>query len=196
MASILKLRDRLRRDARGIAAVEFAILAPVLLMTIMGLMDLAYNAYVQAALEGAIQKAGRDSGIEAASTSQIDDRLKAKVKVVVPSATFDIVRKSYSTFSNTAPERYDDANNNGKYDPGECFYDVNNSGTWDADPGVSGQGGASDVTLYTVNISYNRLFPLARLLGGSQTVKTSATTLLKNQPYQTQAIPTVKKICS
>ncbi|WP_137864777.1 MULTISPECIES: TadE/TadG family type IV pilus assembly protein [unclassified Sphingomonas] len=187
---------RLCRDDRGIAAVEFAILAPVLLVLIMGLMDIAYNAYAQAALEGAMQKAGRDSGIEAANTSTIDENLKAKVRVVIPNATFLITRKSYSSFGTAAPERFDDANNNGQYDSGECFYDVNGNRVWDRDPGITGQGGASDVTLYTVTVSYNRLFPLAKLLGWPQTQTTTATTLLKNQPYQTQAVPTVTKICS
>ncbi len=127
---------RLCRDDRGIAAVEFAILAPVLLVLIMGLMDIAYNAYAQAALEGAMQKAGRDSGIEAANTSTIDENLKAKVRVVIPNATFLITRKSYSSFGTAAPERFDDANNNGQYDSGECFYDVNGNRVWDRDPGI------------------------------------------------------------
>jgi hypothetical protein len=190
------LRKRLGADNRGIAMVEFAILAPVLIMTIMGLMDIAYGAYVQAALEGAIQKAGRDSGIEAADTATLDEKLKARVRVIVPNALFTITRKSYSSFGNVSPERFDDANNNNKYDAGECFYDVNGNRTWDADPGATGQGGASDVTLYQVTISYNRLFPIAKMLGWSQTETTTAKTLLKNQPYQSQAVPTVTKICS
>lgn len=187
---------RLARDSRGIAALEFAILAPVLIMMIMGLMDIAYRAYVQAALEGAIQKAGRDSSIEAADTATIDTRLRNSVKAVVPKASFEITRKSYSTFGNMTAERFDDANRNGVYDRGECFYDTNGNGIWDADPGIAGQGGASDVTVYSVTVSYTRLFPLAKLLGWSQTETASATMLLKNQPYKTQAIPTVTKICT
>ncbi len=69
---------RLRGTTAASLRREFAILAPVLLVPIMGLMDIAYNAYAQAALEGAMQKAGRDSGIEAANTSTIDENLKAK----------------------------------------------------------------------------------------------------------------------
>jgi Flp pilus assembly pilin Flp len=196
MAPLRSLRRRLGKDSRGVAATEFAILAPVLIMMIMGLMDMGYHAYVQSALEGAIQKAGRDSGIEGADTATIDTKLKNSVKLVVPSASFVITRKSYSSFSNITPERYDDANNNGRYDSGECFYDTNANGAWDADPGITGQGGASDVTLLTVTASFTRLFPLAKLLGWSQTDSASATMLLKNQPYATQSIPTTTKICS
>jgi Flp pilus assembly protein TadG len=196
IGTLARVRRRLAGDRRGSAAVEFSILAPVLIMLIMGLMDLGYQAYVQAALEGAIQKAGRDSGIEAADTSAVDAKLKVNVQRVVPKATFTISRKSYSTFGAVSPERFDDANNNGVYNSGECFYDVNGNKAWDSDPGANGQGGASDVTLLTVTASYTRLFPLAKLLGWSNTETATATTLLKNQPYQTQATSAVVKICS
>lgn len=196
MSASFRLLRRLRADERGMNAVEFGILAPVLCLTLMGLMDLAYQAYIQASMEGAIQKAGRDSGIEAANTATVDERMKAAVRTVVPRASFVIERKSYASFGNISPERFDDANNNGVYNKGECFYDVNNNKAWDADPGAIGQGGASDVTLLTVTATYTRLFPLAKMLGGSSEQSTSATTLLKNQPYQTQAVSTVTKICN
>ena len=65
------------------------------------------------------------------------------------------------------------------------------TGVWDADPGLSGQGGANDVTLYTMTITYPRLFPVTKALGVSSTQTITATTLLKNQPYATQTLTTV-----
>lgn len=187
---------RLLRDRRGVAATEFAILAPVLVMMLLGLMDLSYQAYARAVLEGAIQKAGRDSGIEGATTATIDAKVEAAVKQVANRATVTFDRRSYSTFGNIRPERFTDTNGNGIRDATECYDDVNANMRWDADPGREGQGGANDVTLYTVTATYPRIFPLGKLLGWSSTETVSAKTLLKNQPFATQSIPTVVVRCS
>ncbi|WP_448664401.1 TadE/TadG family type IV pilus assembly protein [Sphingomonas sp. CJ20] len=187
---------RLLAERRGTSAIEFALIVPVLVMMLLGMMDLSYQSYVQAVLEGAMQKAGRDSGIEAANTTTIDNSVKAKVAGVAPRATFAITRKSYSTYANMAPERFTDTNGNGVRDTGECYDDINGNRVWDADPGLMGQGGANDVTEYTVTATYNRIFPLATMLGWSRQQSVSATTLLKNQPYQSQAVPTVVSRCN
>jgi len=203
--------SRLRRDRRGITIVEFGIIAPVMIIMIMGLGDLIYQSYAQALLNGAIQKAARDSGIEGASAnlSTIDGQVIAMVANVVRNpqqncgtntsgtATWCSTRESYDSFTEVAPEPFTDANHNGVYDKGECFTDENGNGVWDADPGVSGQGGASAVTVYKMTITYPRLFPVAGLLGWSKMQTISATTLLKNQPYATQTTTTnVKVNCS
>ncbi|RYY22958.1 MAG: pilus assembly protein [Sphingomonadales bacterium] len=167
-----------------------------MIMVLMGLMDLSFQAYTRAVLEGAIQKAGRDSGIESATPSTIDAKVSAAVKQVVNTATLEFDRKSYSTFGNIKPERFTDTNNNGVKDATECYDDVNANQRWDADPGKDGQGGANDVTMYTVTATYPRLFPMAKILGWSSTETISAKTLLKNQPFATQATPTVVTRCT
>ena len=58
---------RLRRDRRGVTVVEFAFVLPVMLVLMMGMMELGYQAYVQSVITGAVQKAGRDSGIQGAT---------------------------------------------------------------------------------------------------------------------------------
>ena len=57
----------IRRDRRGVTVVEFALVAPVMLLMIMGLGELAYEGYVESVLTGAVQKAGRDSTIQGAA---------------------------------------------------------------------------------------------------------------------------------
>jgi Flp pilus assembly protein TadG len=195
MSRLRSLR-RLVRAREGIAVTEFAILAPVMVMLLLGGMDIAYTAYAQAQLEGAMQKAGRDSGIEGASTASIDEKVKTAFKMVAPRATFVITRKAYTSFTNVRPERFTDTNGNGIRDAKECYDDVNGNQQWDADPGNIGQGGAGDVTLYTVSASYTRLFPIAKMFGWSDTETVTAQTLLKNQPYATQAAPTVVTRCN
>ncbi len=55
------------RDEQGAAIVEFALVAPVLIMMLLGLFDLGYNTYTSAILQGAIAKAARNSSIEGAN---------------------------------------------------------------------------------------------------------------------------------
>lgn len=194
-------RARLRslaRDRRGATALEFAIVAPVMLLMIMGLGDTLYQVYVQSILNGALQKAARDSAIEggASTTATIDASVIAMVRTIAPKASYTSVRESYSSFSNIAPEPFTDTNGNGVRDPGECFTDINGNGTWDANPGVAGQGGADDVTMYTFTVTYPRLFPLGALIGWSTNQTISSMSLLKNQPYATQTVTAPTTICA
>lgn len=195
---IARLSQRLRGDARGVTIIEFGIVAPVMLIMLMGLCDLLYQVYTQSILNGELQKAARDSGIEggAANTATIDAKVQAAVRKIARNATFTSNRKSYDSFSEVAPEPFTDTNGNGVRNPGECFTDVNANGTWDADPGATGQGGASAVTVLTMTATYPRLFPVAGLLGWSTSQTVSATTLLKNQPYATQTVTTSQTVCT
>jgi Flp pilus assembly pilin Flp len=195
---IARLRPRLGRDERGVTIIEFAMILPVMLILIMGLSELAYRSYLQSILLGAMQKAGRDSTIQgaAAQTGTIDGKVMAVVWRVASKATYVSSRLSYSNFGNAAPEPFTDSNGNGKYDKGECFSDINGNGVWDANPGASGQGGANDVVIYTMNVTYPHLFPLGKWLGWSPTQLIQASTVLKNQPYATQTVVTPVTICS
>ncbi|WP_010544974.1 TadE/TadG family type IV pilus assembly protein [Sphingomonas elodea] len=186
---------RLWHDRGGATLIEFAILLPVLMALLMGLMDISYQAYVQAVLEGAVQKAGRDSTIEAADTATIDARVVTSVRRVAGNATVTPSRRSYASFGLIKAESYTDNNGNNRYDAGDCFTDVNGNGQWDADPGIVGQGSASDVTVYKVTVTYGRLFLMAGLIGWSNQVVLSASTRFKNQPYNAQSVPTQQVLC-
>lgn len=189
----------LRRDRRGIAMVEFAFVAPVMIIVLMGLGEVLYQPYVQSILSGAVQKAGRDSTIEDSVFDEnaikvIDERVKASVRDIAKTATFVSKRESYSSYSLVKPEYFVDTNRNNVRDNNECFDDVNGNGSWDAKPGRAGQGGADDITAYTMTVTYPRLFPVMGVLGWSSTQTLSAQTLLKNQPYKAQTSYEIKKV--
>lgn len=190
-------RLRLVRDQRAATLVEFAILSPVMMTLLMGLGDVTYQVYLQSILDGAVQKAGRDSALEDSATDQsaLDAKVWNAVKEIAKNATIVYDRKSYSTFALIKPEFFVDSNNDGVRQSSECFDDVNNNGKWDADPGRGSQGGANDVTRYTVTLTYPRIFPVSKLIGlpADNTLKSS--TLLKNQPYKTQTVYNIPRIC-
>lgn len=195
---IWRALSRLRRNRRGVTVVEFAIVAPVMMILLMGICDLAYQVYAQSILNGALQKAGRDSAIQggAENSAAIDAKVTAMVQKIAANATVTFSRKNYDSFSVIKPEPFTDTNNNGVRNPGECFTDVNGNGVWDADPGLSGQGGANDVAIYTATVTYPRLFPVAGLFGWPSTQTISSTTLLKNQPYASQGTTTPATVCT
>ena len=203
------LARRLCTDRRGATLVEFAIIAPVMMTLLSGMCELAYQGYLQSVLTGAIQKAGRDSTIQGngSQSAQIDAAVIAQLGQLAsgwtancsatPPATtrtYCSTRKSYANFMNVGPEPYVDTNANNQYDAAtECFTDVNNNKVWDS--GITGQGGANDVAVYTITITYPRLFPVAGLIGMSRTATLSASTTLKNQPWATQNVFTPQQVC-
>lgn len=181
-------RRSLLRDAAGATAVEFALIAPTFLLMLMGCFDLGYTLYVNSMLQGAIQQAARNSTIEGATTATQDALVSTAVKAVAPQATLIFTRQNYTSFSDVGkPEDWTDVDNNGTCNGGETFQDLNGNGRWDSDRGKTGQGGARDAILYTVNVTYPRPFAMAALARFSPTVTLQTETVLRNQPYNTQA---------
>ena len=87
-------------DQNGSAVVEFAMIAPVLLMTLAGVLDMGYNYYAQAQLQGAVQRVARLSTVEGAEFrhEDLDMAVRDAVHQIVPDAELDISRSSYANF--------------------------------------------------------------------------------------------------
>jgi Flp pilus assembly pilin Flp len=180
---------RIGRDTRGVSAVEFALIAPALMAALMGLFDMGFSMYAQSLLQGSLQQAARASTIEGAGSNltNIDAIIGTTIHHAVPHVKLTFTRRSYTNFSDVSmAEDFTDADGNGVCDNGEAFEDANGNGSWDSDRGLLGQGGARDAVLYTVTMTYPRMFPVASLIGMSPNVSTSAATVLRNQPYAEQ----------
>ncbi len=192
---------KLIHDCGGATIVEFAIVAPVLILFLMGSGDLLIRTYITSVLDGEVQKAGRDSTLQANSSSTatdaIDARVMTAVRKIASSATFVSSRQNYTEFGSVSkPEPFTDSNVDGIRQVGECYSDVNMNNQWDADQGISGEGGASDATLYTITVSYPHLFPVKGLFGSNGNVSITSKTLLMNQPYAAQSIVTPPSVCT
>jgi Flp pilus assembly pilin Flp len=186
----MKLFRRLRRSQDGAYMIELALVLPVFLMLMMGIFDIGFQMYAKSVLAGAVEEAARGSTLESNNISQtdVDQRVRNAVGNVASYATLSFSRTNYRNFSNVnQPENFTDSNNNGSRDPGECFEDRNSSNSWDASGGANGQGGADDVVLYRATISYDRLFPLWRMLGEPQNESIRVSTVLRNQPFNVQS---------
>lgn len=185
------LLRRLRRNERGVAAIEFALSAPVFLLVLLGGIDFAWQMYAKQVLQGAVSQAARAATLESNMGSQkaFDDRVEAQVKTVLSHATVKFSRKAYESFEQVGdPEPFTDTNKNNRYDSPECFEDYNGNGVWDSDRGKNGNGGADDVVLYTATVEFSRVLPVWKMLGQPQNTTLSSTTVLRNQPFANQVV--------
>jgi Flp pilus assembly protein TadG len=187
------------RDAKGATIVEFAMVAPVMGLVVLGAFDVGHTLYMRSALQGVLQKAARDatleSGLQGATQTALDNKVRAQVRALANNATIQFSRQYYRSFTNAASsqfEPYTDTDSNGTCNGGEPYQDNNNNGSWDATGGNDGAGGAKDAVLYTVTVSYPRFFPVYRMIGGSNTTVVKAATVLRNQPYGDQTVPAVR----
>lgn len=181
----MTLLHRLKHDDRGATIVEFALLAPTMLVMMFGLFELGHTMYVQSIVNGAIQEAGRDSTVEKAKTGQIEANVRKTIRNIAPGAKIEFQRQAYIEYSTIERlELFVDANGDGVCNDGELYEDLNGNGAHDKVTGKSGQGGANDIVVFRVKATYDRLFPMPSLSGWSKQTEVIGTTLLRNQPYR------------
>lgn len=172
----------------GATAVEFALIAPVFLVMLVGMLDVGQMVYAQSVLNGAVQGAARGASLENGDTSAADALVLSHVKGIMPGVVLNSSRRSYYDFADIErAERWNDADDNGVCNAGEAFTDENRNGQWDNEIGLAGNGGANDVVIYTVRATYDPLFrtPFMPEAWASRTLQ--STVIKKNQPYADQS---------
>jgi hypothetical protein len=195
----IRLRE-LVHSQEGATLTEFGLISPVLFLLLFGTFDVGHTLYMRSVLEGAMQKAARDTSLEASagddSTTRdaIDDVLEGQLRPLNRTATITFNRRFYRTFTDAAAaneEEFTDSASgtyaNGICDNNETYTDINNNSLWDADGGDSiNRAGARDNVVYTVAIEYPRLFPLHAFIDVPDTTRLETSTVLANQPYGDQ----------
>ena len=188
-------RRAILRDRNGTALIEFALIAPLFFLILMFIFDSAYLMYARSILRGEVNMAGRSSTLETAtadSRAAMDARVADRVRLVVPHGQFSFDRTAFGNYSQAQArvEPFIDNDDSNTCNNGESFLDLNGNGQHDLNGGRAGGGGARDVVIYTVSLQYDRLFPIANMIGLNRTVNLRAQTLLKNQPFDSQTQPT------
>lgn len=174
-------------DRRGIAATEFALIAPVFILVLMVVFDLAHMAYARSVFEGAVERAAREASLGNGDEEAADELVESLIGPVLPGMAMVATRKSYFDLNDVGrPEQFSDGNSNDVCDNGESFVDENRSGAWESDIGSAGNGGSNDVVVYTVRATYNPVFrvPFIPAAWGERTLE--ATAIKKNQPFGNQ----------
>ena len=192
-AAAMRLR-RLLRDRSGVTIIEFAFVAPVMIVLLSGLLEFGYVAFARSTLESAILDASRSARVaecpgEAAEL--IEAEVVRRMDAVIshdgepPVLT---VRSYGAEFGNVGnPEPFNDLDASGSFDPGEPYTDINGNAQWDEDMGKSGDyGGFGDVVEFTATFNVASLLPFiaARLNDNEGFYPITAETVVRNEPFK------------
>jgi Flp pilus assembly pilin Flp len=201
----LKKRTReLVSDQKGMAALEFGLIAFPFGLVMMGAFDLGYQMYVRSVVEGSLANAARKASVEAPSFNgtgstlkeRVEETLKDEINAISRNATYTITIQNFEDFSGIGkPEKLTtDVNGNGQFDEtdGDCWKDLNGNGLYDTSAGRDGIGGASDVIFYELDLTMPRMFPLAGLIGANESYHISAKTVFRSQPYSVTEVPNIE----
>lgn len=201
----------LRRDQRGATLLEFAFVAPIMVLMIMAGLETGYTVYLKTIAGGVLETNARAASLEGATESQFDSDIRTAMRRILPKyARADeniiLTKKNYTDYSrinaaekitidhnsNGVVDAPADWDNDGDIDGGDCWIDEDGNNAYGTNEGASGLGGSDDGVFYTVRLELPRLFPMSSMMGLSEKLVVSVRTLVINQPYGTQTVrPTV-----
>ena len=176
------LLQRLRHSTAGVAVVEFAMMAPVLLLLVIGALEIGYKVYAISTANGALREAARMASTGKYTGTQIDDKVKGMIRAWRADADISIIKKSYSDFTGVGlPEPITSGSvASGSY----CYEDTNGNSKWDEDRGAEGLGDAEDVIYYEVTVKYPTLFAFSqKTMGFTGEGQVKLNTIVSNEPY-------------
>lgn len=180
-------------DRRGVAAIEFAIALPFLIVLIVGTFELGGLLLTQMLMEGAVRDASRlgitgykpdGKSREELILETIDSRTLNLVDID-KAVVNELVYQKFADIGKPEPLTTD-VNGNGAYDAGDGdeYVDINGNGNWDTDMGAAGLGGPGDVVVYTVTYDYPSFTGLLTpLFGDDGTITLRASTAIRNEPF-------------
>ncbi len=178
----------------GASAAEFAIVLPVLVLLVGGILEMSMVMFVNVLAEGGLREAAR-YGItgQGASEGVRDDEIIQIVNDhthgLIDLETAGLSTMSYGSFGSIGqPEPFEDGSNghpeNGEFDVGEDFDDVNGNEIWDGDQGAPGAGGPGDVVMYELTYEWEFMTPvLSAFAGQDHSINMSASIAVRNEPY-------------
>lgn len=175
----------------GSSVTEFAFAAPIIFLTVAGIIDLMMVLFVISLMEGGLQSASRlgRTGFQPVGISR-EDAIRQEIADatigLVDMDEISITTSVYPCFDSIGkPEPYvDDTPANGSYDPGEDFTDVNGNTTWDSDMAAAGLGGPGSIVLYEVFYEWGALTPLmGKFFGPDGKIPLSVSVAVRNEPY-------------
>lgn len=189
----MRIRVRQRHfvsDTRGASAVEFALVAPLFLVFVLGIMDLSAYFFVSAQLQTAVEQAAREIRVGEASLIGPDNPPPAPPKkdvfrdlvcsnihtFMISSCTTNLlvdVQSFASDFSDVAYSGIGDTNSDGVINGADTAYSA-------------GTGGSAVIA--RAYYRYNFIVPQMAVLTGATAgshdfIAITATTAFRNEPF-------------
>jgi hypothetical protein len=192
-----KLFKTISKSETGIAAVEFAVIAPVFLSLVFGAMELGYEAMIRGTAQGAMQEAAREGTLQNATAAAIELQARDRLAGMVPPSGISVSAKNFRklSHSSTAEKITKDVSPlGGPPGAGDCFEDMQTNGVYDANmSGLNGLGEADDMIRVTMNITFNRLTPVAPLFGLGSYKTMSISTVTQREPFADATV--IPEVC-
>ena len=187
---IRTIARRLLRAREGIAAVEFAFAFPVVLAAIVGVMEISMMLFVASLLEGGLRDASRfgiTGNVPANMTREeaIIEMVNQRALGLIHLTPTNVTMRVYQCLSDVGkPEPLiNDANGNGKWDPGDTYTDVNGNGQWDADMAASGAGDSGSIVIYNIKADWHLLTPFLAPFFNGGVIPLAASIAVRNEPW-------------
>lgn len=180
-------RPNLATDRSGATMVEFALVFPVFILAILGVIEIALIIFISSSIESALIRASRSATI--CSAPEAVSR-QERILEIIAEQTYGLVdmddlaleTRVYADFADIgAEEPFRDADGDGAYSAGEPFTDINGNGGRDADLGAAGLGGANDIVLYRVSYTWGLLTPLVQVVMG-EGFRYASSVAMRNEP--------------
>lgn len=177
-------------DERGVTAIEFAFVSPVLLFFIFGILEFAMIFLASNMLENAVNDAARtgktgyvQSGVSREQT--LLNEISARVGGLLDPSQVTLTTTTYDSLDQVGQgEPFTDQNANGIYDAGEPYTDSNHNGDYDSDIGSDGLGNSGQVVVYNISYPWHMMTPLlGNFIGTDGIFNLSTHVVVKNEPY-------------
>lgn len=176
------------RDQKGIAALEFALLAAPLLLLICSIIEFGLIMFEESLLNGIISDISRTGTVgyapnDTSREQYLINQIKSGASGLINPDLLNIEVKSYGKFSDiNKPEPYADENGNEQYDAGELYTDVNGDGKRSLERGKANDAGsAGQVVSYTVTYPHTVIIPLLQPFMGHE-YRMTAVWVVRNEP--------------
>lgn len=185
----------LPRDRRGATIVEFAIVAPVFLLIIFGILEFSIILFAKSVMEGATtvtSRLGKTGYVEQGMSRQdmLISLLEERSSGILDPEQIEIETLVYDSFSDIGQSEpvSPDHNNNGFYDEadGDGYSDINGNGAWDSDLGEAGLGGGGDIVVYRVHYPWSVKTPvMSKIMGDAEGYyPLDVSVVVRNEPYE------------
>lgn len=181
-------KSALARDERGVAAMEFAMAFPVVLLLILGAIEFGYVMFANSVLEGAVREASRRGSTGYAPCNMtreeyIEALVDREMLSFSDSDKRTITQTIFNNFTDIEGEPFSDVNGNGYYDSSEPFSDVNGNAVYDRNLGAAGLGNAGAIVVYDIEYELDGLSGwLADQMGSERGFTIGARATVRNEP--------------
>lgn len=184
-------------DEQAATAVEFALVLPIVLLFLFGIVELGIVMFDRNDVSQKLERVARTALIGAATQSGGDEtayitqemtKRLADLPFLSKSTPIKATVKSATTYeaisASPGDEPYDDTNKNNTCDDGEPFIDYNGTGVWGKLMPKSGAGAGGDTLLISVDVPIAVFIPFASgVFGGNGELHLSAKQTVQNEPF-------------